>query len=193
MLTFTNRTRFSRWEVKDPGFAPRADTSPFIPGFGYRQMHSVFIPGTGYGTVGLTSNICVVEEDSRIILVNENRELYELSLKSMNFSEGTFSPSRSRDSAPETYCQKCCQLSSNGHRLVAAYITCPQNFHFTKPRPKDEHPDVRKSNKTRIELRFVELSRTAEQMQKIELEYLETELPKNHWHPINFSRDLSMV
>lgn len=193
ILTFMKRTRFSRWEVTDPGFAPRADTGLVIPGFGYRQMHTLVTPDLGYGIIGLTSNICVVEEDSRIILVNENRELYEIDLESMTSNEVTLPQSRSRKSPHESYCQRHYQLSSNGHRLVAAYITCPQNFDFTKPRFGDEQSEFRNSNKTRIELRFVEFSATAEQMQKIELEYLEPELPKNHWHPINFSPDLSML
>ena len=193
MLKFIKRTHFSRWAVTDPGFARQADTSLFIPGFGYRQMHSLFIPGFGYSTMGPTSNVCVVEEDSRIILVNENRELYELDLKSMTLNEGTISPSRSRKSSHEPYCRRRYQLSSNGHRLVAAYITCPQTFDFTQPGLGDEQLESRNSNKTRIELRFVELSGTAEEMQKIELEYLEPELPKNHWHDIALSPDLSMV
>ena len=180
MLKFMKRTHFSRWAVTDPGFAPQADTSLFIPGF-------------EYSTMGPTSNICVVEEESRIILVNENRELYELDLKSMTFNEGTISPSRSRKSSHEPYCRRHYQLSSNGHRLVAAYITCPQTFDFTKPRIGDEQLEPRNSNKTRIELRFVELSGTAEQMQKVELEYLEPELPKIHWHDIALSPDLSII
>ena len=156
-------------------------------------MPSAFTLGFGYSNIGRKSNICVVEEDSRIILVNEDRELYELDLKSMTFNEGTFSPSRSRKSSHEPYCRSYYQLSNNGHRLVAAYITCPQTFDFTRPRHRDEHLESRNSNKTRVELRFVELSGTAEQMQRIELEFLEPELPKDHWHDISLSPDLSMV
>ena len=193
MLIFMNRTRFSRWDLTDPGFAPQAGTSFFIPGFGYRQMYGFFIPDLGRSIMGLDSNICVVEEDSRVILVNEDRELYELNLESMTFNEGTFSPSRSKKSSNEPYCRRFYQLSSNGHRLVAVYITCPQVFDFTKPRLRHEQLESRNSNKTRIELRFVELSGTAEQIQKIELEYSEPELPKNHWHEITLSPDFSMV
>ena len=140
-----------------------------------------------------SSNICVVEEDSRIISVNADRELYELDLNSMTFNEATFSPSRSRKSSHEPYCQIHYQLSSNGHHLVAYYLTCHQTFHFTNARLEDEQSESRNSNKTRIELRFVKLSDTAEQMQKIELEYLESERPEVHWHDIQFSPDLSMV
>ena len=143
--------------------------------------------------MGSTSNICVVEEDSRIILVNTNRELYELDLESIFLNEGAFSPLRSRKSTHEPYCRTMHVLSSNGDSLVAAYITCPQAFDFTKTTLRDEQSESRNSNKTRIELRFVELSGTAEQMQKIELEYLEPELPEDHWHEIDFSPDLSMV
>ena len=193
MLKSMKRTRFSRWEVTDPSFTPQADISPFIPGFGYTQMRSV-IDDLGYDTmVGLTSNICVVEEDPKIILVNDNRELCELDLESMTFNEGTFSPSRSRKSSHESYCRRYYQLSSNGRYLVAAYITCPPAFGFTKPRLGDEQPEFRSLNKTRIELRFAELSATAEQMRKIELEYSEPELPEDHWHQIDFSPDLSML
>ena len=156
-------------------------------------MQTVFIPDFGYSTTGLISNICVVEEDSRIILVNENREFYELDLKSLTFNEGAFSPSRSKRSSHEPYCRRRHQLSSNGQRLVAAYITCPQTFDFTKVRLGDELLESRTSNKTSIELRFVELSGAAEQMQKIGLEYIEPELPKSHWHDIALSPDFSMV
>ena len=184
---------FSRWAVTDPSFTPQADTSLFIPGFGLGQMYTVFIPEFGYSINGPIPNICVVEEDSRIILVNENREFYELDLKSLTFNEGAFSPSRSKRSSHEPYCQIHYELSSNGHRLVATYITCPQAFDFIKPRLGDELLESRNSTKTRIELRFVELSGTNEQMQKIELEYLEPELPKDHWHKVALSPDLSMV
>ena len=181
MLTFMERTHFSRWAVTDPSFAPQADTSLLIPGFGYSQIYT------------WSSNICVVEEDSRIISVNKDRELYELDLNSLTFNEGTFSPSRSGKSSHEPYCQIRYQMSSNGHHLVAYYITCHQTFKLTNARLGDEQSESRNSNKTRIELRFVKLSDTAEQMQKIELEYLESEPPKHHWHYIKFSPDLSMV
>ena len=143
--------------------------------------------------MGSTSNICVVEEDFRIILVNMDRELYELDLECMTYDEDTLSLSRSRNSSREPYCQECYDFSSNGHRFVAAYFNCPQTFDLTKPRLGDVESEFRNSNKTRIELRFVELSGTAEQMQKIELEYLEPELPKDHSHEIDFSPDLSMI
>ena len=181
MLTLMERTHFSRWAVTDPSFAPQAATSLLIPGFGYCQIYTS------------SSNICVVEEDSRIISVNEDRELYELDLNSMTFNEGTFSPSRSGKSSHEPYCQARYQLSSNGDHLVAYYITYHQTFDFTNARLGDEQSGSRNPNKTRIELRFVKVSDTAEQMQKIELEYLESELPKHYWHDIKFSPDLSMV
>ena len=190
MLTFMERTHLSRWVLTDPSFAPQADSSLFIPGFGWRQMCRVFIPNFG---CTITGNICVVEEDSRIILANENRELYELDLKTLTFKQDTFSPSRSRKSSHEHYCQRKSQLSTNGHRLVVSYITCPQTFDFTRPRVWDEELETRNSNKTHIELRFFETSRTAEEVQIIELEYLEAELPANHWHIVQLSPDLSMV
>ena len=192
MLTFRARTHFSRWALTDPSFAPQADTSLFIPDFGYGQMYitSLLTPDFDFRP---SSNICVVEENSRIILVNDNRELYELDLKSMNFNEGTFSPSRSEKSSHDPYCHVNYHFSSDGYRLVVSYITCPQKFGFSNARLGDEQSESPNSIKTGVELRFVELSGTAEQIQKVELEYLEPKLPKLHGHDIDFSPDLSMV
>ena len=181
--------------VTDPSFAPQADTSLFIPGFGYDQMYtrSVLIPNFDLRP---TSNICIAEEDSKIILVNGNRELYELDLKSMTFNEGAFSPSRSTKPPHKPYCQIQYDFSKKDHLLVASYITCPQTFDSSNARLVHEESEPQNLIKTRIELRFVQLSDTAEQMQKIELEYLEPELPKLrsfHRHDIDFSQDLSMV
>ena len=182
---------FSRWAVTDPSFTPQAGTSLLIPGFGFDQMVPLFLINCQRG---LNSNLSVVEEDLRIIIVNENRELYELDLRSMTFKESVFSPSRSRKSSHEPYRQRRYQLSSNGYRLVAYYINCPQTFDITKPRLGDKQLEARNSNKTRMELRFVELSGSGGQMQKIELEYSEPELPKDHRHDnIALSPDLSMV
>ena len=192
IITFMERTHFSSWAVTDPSFAPQADTSLFIPGFGYGQMNIRNSIDLNFD-FRPTSNICVVEEDSKIILVNGDRELYELDLKSMTFSEGTFSPSQSRESPHELYCQIRYNFSKKGHCLVASYINCPQTFDSSKARLGDEQSESQNLKKTRIELRFVELSNIAEQMQKIELDYLESELPISHWHYINFSPDLSMV
>ena len=190
--TFMERTHFSRWAVTDPSFAPQADTSLFIPAFGYGQMYTRSLIDPDFD-LRPTSNICVVEEDSRIILVNGNRELYELDLKSMTLNEGKFSPSQSREPPHEPYCQIWYNFSKQGHRLVASYITCPQTFNSSNARLGDEQSEPQNLKKTRIELRFVELSNTAEQMQKIELEYLESELPIFHQHDIKFSPDLSML
>ena len=178
------RTHFSRWAVTDPSFTPKPETSLFIPDISYAQL---IIDLSG-------GNTFVVEADSIIILVNENRELYEFDLKLMTFSEGgAIPPSQSRNFSHQPYCQSSYILSNNGHRLVAYYTTCPQRSDFTKTEPEDEQPKSRNSNKTRIQLRFVELSGTSEQTQKIELEYLEPDLLNVHYHPIAFSPDLSMV
>ena len=179
---------FSRWAVTDPSFTPQADTSLLIPGFGNTQMVPWFL---GRSQRGLNSNLSIVEEDLRIIIVNENRELYELDLKSMTFKESEFSPSRSRKSSHKPFCQRRYQLSSNGRRLVAYYINC--GFDITKPRLGYKQLEARNSNKTRMELKFVELSGSDGQMQKIELEYSEPELPGDHGHHIALSSDFSMV
>lgn len=138
-------------------------------------------------------NICVAEKDSRIILVNADRILYELDLSCFTFINDTLRPSQSGNSSQQPYCQRQFQVSSDGHRLAAYYTICP---HWSGHSTSERGSETSKSqdlSKTRIELRFVDLAGMADQMQQVELEFVEIRSVTYHRHFVTFSPDLSMV
>lgn len=164
-----------------PSFVPQAETSLSIPGFRDFQI----IDGR---------NICVAEEDSQIILVNADRILYELDLSLLTFNDDTLGPSQSRNSSRQPFCQRQFQVSSDGgHRLVAFYTTCHQWSGYTASERRNETSKSQDLSKIRLELRFVDLAGTTDQMQQVELDYVDLEPAINHWHVVTFSPDLSMV
>lgn len=137
--------------------------------------------------------ICVAEEDSQIILVNADRILYELDLSRLTFNNDTLGPSQSRNSSQQPYCRRQFRLSSDGHRLVASYTTCPQWSGYTASERRNETSKSQDLSKSRVELRFVDLAGTTDQMQQVELDYVDLEPATYHWHVVTFSPDLSMV
>ena len=175
--TFAIRTRLSRWALAEPSFVLQAETTLFIPDFITHKFWT-------------NQGICVAEENTQIILVNQNRILYEVDLSRLTFTDGTL---QGGNISQRPYCLGEYKVSSDGHRLVAYYITCPQwsgSDLSEHENGKSMPPD---SSKTRIELRFVDLSGTADQVQKIELEYFDPNAPTDHGHIVTFSPDLSMV
>ena len=174
------RAHFSRWAVTDPSFVPQAETSLSVPSFLYSTFY-------------VNSNICVVEKDSMVILLNQDRELYELDLKSLAFNRSTISASESRSLPHQSYCEGSYELSNDGHCLVAYYVTCPKWSDSTKMESEDEQSKSLGSSKTRVELRFVELFGLIDQVRKIELLYSDPNTSANHHHLVTFSPDLSLV
>ena len=180
MVTHIYRTRFSRWAVTESSFVPQAETSLSIPGFGPSQ-------------IWMGRNISVAEEDSKLILVTEDRILYELNLSCLKFNEGTLALSQSRNLAQHPYCQRQFQISSDGHRLVAYFTICPQWSDYTTSERGSETSKSQNLSKTRIELRFVNLAGTTNLIQQVELEYVDLGTAPDHEHVVTFSPDLSMM
>lgn len=135
----------------------------------------------------------MAEEDSKLVLVTEDRILYELDLSCLTFNEGTLAPSQSRNLAQHPYCQRQFQISSDGHRLVTYYTTCPQWSDYTTSGRGNETSKSQNLSKTRIELRFVNLAGTTDLIQQVELEYVDLGTASHHEHVVTFSPDLSMM
>ncbi len=126
-----------------------------------------------------------------IVLVDNDRVIYELDLERLDFRDGALTTSTGSIIQHQLYCQRQYQLSSNGLRIVGIYIKCAESSDTTCDHEKEQ----RKSpfRKTRIELKFADLSGTADQMQKIELDYSDPYPSMSHEHVVTFSPDLSLL
>ena len=177
ILRSINRTHVSRWALTEPNFAQKANTSLFIPDF----------ESAGDCEFG---NVFVVEELSKMILVNRNRVLYELDL---SFQDNTLAPPESEIPPPTPHCQKFYGISSDGCRLVEAYITCSEWFDSTAADREDENLNSPDLGMIRTELRFVDLTLETDHLQRLDLVYSEPNLSASHNHVVTFSPDLSMM
>lgn len=135
----------------------------------------------------------MAEEDSMIILVTEDRVLYELDLQRLNFKEGTLATPRDTEFPYRPYCRRDYLVSSNGCRVVGFYIRCRKWSDTTSCESKEEQSASLDLSKTRMELKFFGFFETTEQVQTLELEYSGPELLDFHEHVITFSPDLSML
>ena len=186
MLFSSNRTHFSRWAVSKPSFVPKEETLLLVPGFPpitNRFTFSIPIEGT----------VCVAEEDSMIILVTKDRVVYELDLQCLNFKEDTPSTPGSMNYPYQPYCQRYYRVSNNGCRIIGLYLRCPEWSDATTCGREEEQPASQDFRKTRLELRIFDLSGTDDQVQIVELEYLDTDSPALHQHDTTFSPDLSLL
>ena len=177
ILRSINRTHVSRWAVTEPNFARQAHTSLFIPDFE---------PAVGIRF----ANVSVVEELSKMILVNQNRVLYELDL---SFQDDTLAPPESEIPPPTPHCQKFYGISGDGCRLIKAYITCSEWFDSTTADREDEHLNSPDLGMIRMELRLVDTSLETDHLQRLDLVYSEPNLSASHNHVVTFSPDLSMM
>lgn len=163
--------------MTETNFAHQANTSLFIPDFE---------PARGIWF----ENVFVVEELSKMILVNRNRVLYELDL---SFQDNILAPPESEIPPPTPHCQKIYGISSDGCRLVEAYITCSKWFDSTAADHEDEHLNSPDLGMIRTELRLVDLNLETEHLQRLDLVYSEPKLSASHNHVVTFSPDLSMM
>ncbi len=186
ILTSRNRTHFSRWTLIEPSVLPKGETSVYISGF----VLSPFISSANFDHGG--HNICIAEENSKIVVVNSDRVLYELDL-SLSIKKGTLAPPASGNPPYRPYCQREYRISSNGCRLAGIFIRCPKCSDPTMSERREEHSKSPISSKTHMELMFVDLSGAADQKQRLYLEYIDTEFSAFHYHAVTFSPDLSMM
>lgn len=163
--------------MTETNFAHQANTSLFIPDFEPARGHRF-------------GNVFVVEELSKMILVNRNRVLYELDL---SFQDNTLAPPESEIPPPTPHCRKFYGISSDGCRLVEAYTTCSEWVDSTAADRKDEHLNSPDLGMIRTELRLVDLNLETDHLQRLDLVYSEPKLPASHNHVVTFSPDLSMM
>lgn len=173
MIYFSGHTRFSRWALGEPGFIPQETIL---------SVASEFL-----------RNVCVAEDDSMIILVDDDRVMYELDLERLDFRDGTLTTSMGSNIQNQLYCQRAYQVSSDGLVVVGVYIKCPASSDTATCNHEKERLMSLGFFKTRIELKFINLSGTADQMRKIELEYSDPYPTNSHKHVVIFSPDLSLL
>ncbi len=127
-----------------------------------------------------------------IVLVDEDRVIYELDLERLDFRDGTLKTSMGSTFKRQLYCQRRYQVSSNGLGFVVFYTKCPALCDTATCDQGLEQPMTPGFPKTQIEIIFVDLSGTADQMRTIELEYSDHP-SKSHEHAVTFSPDLSFL
>ena len=163
-----------RWVINESNLIPQKETKLSIP----------------YDFMG---NVCIAENDSMIILVDDDRVLYELDSERLDVRDTTLATSMSSSTQNQPYCQRFYKVSSDGLRLVVIHIQCPKSTEATTCDRQIEHPTSPDLRKTRIELRFVELTGTNDPIRTIELEYSDPYTSTSHQHVAMFSPDLSLL
>ena len=127
-----------------------------------------------------------------IILVDDDRVIHELDLDRLNFRDGALTISRGSTFQHQLYCKRHYQVSSDALRVIGIYINCPESSDTMCDHEKEQSisPDFRK---TRIELKFFDLSGIVDQVRIIELAYLDPYPSTSHEHVVTFSPDLSLL
>ena len=139
------------------------------------------------------SLVCVAEEDAMVILMNEDRVVYELNLQSWKLEDSILATAEGINSPYRPHCDSGYQVSRNGSRFVGFYVRCPNWSEITTRAHAEEHSAAVDIGKARLELNIFDLSGTADQVQTIELEFAVPEYRRSHKHAIEFSPDLSIV
>ena len=162
--------------MNKPSFIPQEETMAFVPNF---------YPSEG--------SVSVAEEDSMVILINLDREVYELDFQCLKLKNGILATTEGIHSPYRPYCNSDYRISRNGSSIVRHYIRCPEWSEIIMRHHAGEHSAVLEIGKTRLELKMLDLSGTADQVQTLELEFTEPQSPDFHMHVITFSPDLSIV
>ncbi len=181
ILTSISRIHVSRWALIKPGILNQTLATVFIPGSSLKIM------------IYEGSQVCVAEDNSKIVVVDSNRVWHELDLSRSNFEERTLVSPGSGDPLHRPYCQREHEISSNGCRLVEAHVRCPKFSGYSTSESEEDYPSSPNLSRIHMELMFLDLSGTSDQRQRLELEYTVPELKAFHFHIIRFSPDLSLV
>ena len=137
--------------------------------------------------------VCVVEEDAMVILMNEDRVVYELNLQSWKLEDSILATAEGINSPYRPHCDSGYRVSRNGSRFVGFYVRCPTWSEITTRAQAEEHSAAVDIGKARLELNIFDLSGTADQVQTLEMEFAVPEYRRSHKHAIEFSPDLSIV
>ena len=161
-----------RWVVNESNIISQEETKISIP----------------YGSMG---NICVAEDDSMILLVDDDRILHELDIERLDIKDATLATSMSSIIQNQLYCHRDHQVSSDGLTIVGCYIKCPTPTDTTTCDHNIQHPMSPDLRKTRVVLKVVDLS--GDQKPTIELEYSDPYMSTSHRHVVILSPDLSLL
>ena len=171
---------FSRWAMGDSSLIQQEEMKARIPNFqiGWRS-HPHDFP--------VRRSIFAAGEESMIILVSDDRVLYELNLQDITGILATTGCSY------KSYCRDYSFVSVDGLRIIRLYVRCPDWPVATAREGEEEQLLSQSSSKTHIELRISDLSGTTDQVGVVELGYSDPLLPDFHEHEFSFSPDLSML
>ena len=128
-----------------------------------------------------------------IILVDDDRILHELDLERLDLKVTTLATSMSSATQNQLYYHRGHRVSNDGLRLVAFYIQCPTSNETPTCDRNNEQSMPQGIRKTRIKLKFVDLSGTGNQIRTFDLEYPDPYSSASHDHVVIFSPDLSLL
>ena len=178
-IFFRDHIRFSRWTISEPGLIQDQGTDILIPKF-------EIPPHTG--------NISMVEDKSTIVMVSNDRTLYEIDSEKLTFRDSTLMTSKNSTIQHQTYCQRNYWVSGNGLEVVGAHFKCPAWSDISTCDHDDMRPLSPGFRNIRITLQFALLSGTNDQVRTVELEYSDFDLSTSHeYHETTFSPDLSLL
>ena len=143
------------------------------------------------------ANVHVANGSSKVFLVTSHRVLHELDLKLLDAGDDGVRMQRYSNYGNQPYCQKDYQFARNGRRVVGVYTSCNAECNAesnaTLSKSLEEQSETLELSRTRTELKFADLSGTVDQIQTIELNYLDSHSPIGYPHSVTFSPDLSML
>ena len=163
-----------------------------------QQQNRLFIPDVSPGFAGFNispcfGNVHVANKSSKILIVTAQRVLHELDLENFNIRDDELATQRHSSYGNQPYCQKYYQLSSSGRRMVGVYIKCDAGSDASLYRSSDSQSEPPTLRRARTELKFADLSGATDQIQTIELHYLDSHSSSLYAHNVTFSPDLSML
>ena len=101
----------------------------------------------------------MIDEDSLVILVTMDRVMYEIDLQTLKLEDSILATTEGFNSLYRPFCHSGYRISNNGSRIVGFYMRCPEGSET------EEHLETLDVGKTRLELKFCDLSGTADHVQ----------------------------
>ena len=175
----------SRWAMNETKVVQQQQNRLFIPDVSPRFA--------GYKITPCFGNVHVANNSSKILIVTAHRVLHELELENFNIRDDELAMQRHSSYGNQPYCQKYYQLSSSGRRMVGVYIKCDAGSDASLYRSSDWQSEPPTLSRARTTLKFADLSGASDQIQTIELHYLDSHSSFAYAHKVTFSPDLSML
>ena len=179
---FRNMINVSRWAIDETSVVPQQSYTCVIP-----DISPCF---AGWYISPCMGNVHVANDSSKVLLVTAHRVLHELELTLLDVQDDRLTTRGYSNYENQPYCRKDYHFSNSGRRVVGVYTSCDAGWDASLL----EIPiESFKLSRTRTELKFADLSGTTDQIQTIELEYLEPHFAPDGTHGVTFSPDLSML